>query len=773
MNRKEFKKRLENEILVLDGAYGTEFFKMGFGNIPGEILNLQHPEAVEKLQRSYVENGSDILLANTFNANPLKLKKMGYESEFEKINYEAVKIARKAGNDNTLVFGDMSSTGEFPAPMGKNDFEEVVQSYHAQAQVLLDCQVDGFIIETMSDLKELKAAILGIREVTNDLPIIAHMTFEENGKAVTGTDVKIFATLMNDLDVDVVGMNCSTGPEEMLDNFRILAENCDKFLSLEPNAGKPVYENKRLTYKTTPADFAIYIEDFIHLGANIIGGCCGTTAEHIKLIHRFAKNLKPAKRDISIKQIISSRTEYCEIDPFMIIGERINPAGKKRFQAQIRDFDFSKAIKEADLQKKEGAHILDVNLGIEKTLNESHFRKMVIQFDKNSLLPLSLDIQTNKYLRSVMREYTGRPLINSAKVTPKSLSHKIKLLNNYGGMIILLAMTKKIPATAEERFAIVMEGIAEFERNGISRDRIFADPLTLSLGAKQNPKVTVKTIELLHQAGIKTTLGLSNLSFGLPNRDILNGTFLANCLYHGLNSAIMNPGEDFVMNSLYGGLTLRGEELSREKKSYDDPAVDAILAADSNGLNVRINNELKSKTPLDISQNILGKAMEEIGKLYSKGKIYLPQLLLAADIVHPIFDRLNEMISSDVSSKGKIVIATVEGDIHDIGKNIVATILRSSGFEVIDIGTDVTDEFIVQKVIDLKPDILALSAMMTTTIGQIDNITKKLRSQNIKIITISGGASMNKKLAKEFGCDGYAQNASTVVELCEGLIGIE
>jgi len=385
-------------------------------------------------------------------------------------------------------------------------------------------------------------------------------------------------------------------------------------------------------------------------------------------------------------------------------------------------------------------------------------------------LPLSLDIQSNKFLRTALREYAGRPLINSAKVTPKSLERKIKLLKNYGGMLVLLAMTKKIPQTPEDRVKVILEGIQELERNGISRDRILADTLTLSLGAKQDPQITMQTVKLLHQHGIKTIIGLSNLSFGLPNRSILNGTFLANCLNFGLNGAIMNSGDEFVMNSLYGGLTLRNQELQSDKIEIEDPLIDTILSGDNSKLEKMIDAFLEEKSPLEISQNILGKAMEEIGKLYSKGTIYLPHLLMAAEIVQPIFDRLNSLSPISAKVKGKIIIATVEGDIHDIGKSIIATILRSNGFEVTDIGTDISTEIIVKKVIEFKPDILALSAMMTTTIGEIEAITKKLSENNIKVIVISGGASMTKKLSKQFGCDGYATNASTVVELCENLL---
>ena len=771
MNRDNFKELLQQKILVLDGGYGSEFFKRGYGGIPGDLLNLKHPDVVLDLQKSYVNAGCDILLANTFNANPMKLRKLGLEKDFEAINYSAVQIAKKASGAKTLVFGDFSSTGDFLLPIGKNEFDQVVHNYSQQTEILVDAEVDGFIIETMSDLKELKAAVLGIRAVNTDLPLIVQMSFEADGRTVTGTTPRIFASLMNDLDVDVIGVNCSTGPQDMLTVVKTIYENTTKFISVEPNAGIPQYDGKKVTYKMTPEQFANYAQEFAESGANIIGGCCGTTAQHIKAIAQTVRNIKPRNRNQQIKQVLSSRTEIFEPQPFLVIGERINPASKPKWQNEISDKDFQSLLKESVKQKEEGSSILDINLGIEKMLDEDHFKSVIRQLDKQSSIPLSLDIQTNKFLKVAMREYAGRPLLNSARVTAKSIERKAKLLNENGGMLILLAMGKRIPKTSEDRVKLILEGINELEAKGINRARIFVDALVLSYGAGNDPKVTMSTIEKLSEHGIKSVIGLSNLSFGMPGRSLLNGAFLAQAVGKGLSAAIMNSGDEFVMNSLHGSLSLTGHSYSlKSSELVEDPILNAIISGEQNDLQKQCESLLKLHEPLYVSQQILGKAMEEVGSLFSRGKIYLPQLLLAAETVQPIFTFINEKFPNQQVSKGKILLATVEGDIHDIGKQIIGTVLKSNGFDVIDIGQDIPATEIVKQVELHKPDILGLSAMMTTTVDEIGKVRNLLTKNNSNVILIAGGASMNEKLADHYNIDSYCKSAAQVVEMCGSLI---
>lgn len=771
MNRKEFLQMLNERIYFLDGAYGTEFFKKGFKGVI-ETLNITDKEMVFDLQKAYVDAGVDFLLTNTFSANRLKLKSLKVSYNIKDINYNAVKIAKQAaGQKNVYVLGDISSTGFLINPLGEVSFDEAYDVFKEQGEILLNAGVDGFIIETMSDLKELKAAILALRDLSQDIPIIAQMTFEENSKAVTGTSVEIFATLLNDLDVDVIGINCTLEPEKLLSVFRKLAKYSKKPISVEPNAGKPkLQRDGSIVYKTSPEKFAIYMEDFVEEGANIVGGCCGTSPEHIRLMVEFLKNRKPKKRKIIAEEFVSSRTKLQKISPFLIIGERINAAGKKKLQEKIKNKDFSKIVELSSMQEQEGAHVLDVNLGIEKLLDKSHFSLVVNTLDKIGSLPLSLDIQEFEFMEEALKEYVGRPIINSSTAKKEKLDNAIYLLKRYGGMLVLLTMKDKIPETAKERFEIAKEAVEYLEKNGIERNRILVDPLVLPVGAKKDPKVTVETIELLSKEGLMTSIGLSNLSFGMPNREALNSSFLTLCIDKGLSAAILNTSEKCTMNAIFGTLVLKGKELAKQEILKEDPLVEMILKKKDKELKQEIERLLEEYSPLQISQNILSKAMEHIGELYSKGVIYLPHLILAAETVTPVFEYLNSLLEKNDKQKiGTIIVATVEGDVHDIGKKIVATLFKSSGFNIIDLGKDVPASKILEEVKKHKPDILGLSAMMTTTIGRIKEVKDLLEKEGVKIPIIAGGASLNKEIAENFGVY-YAKNASEGLKLSKKIL---
>lgn len=792
MTRIEFLKRLEDGPLYLDGSYGTQFFKAGYTDIPGEMLNLKAPEVVFELQKKYIQAGSNILLTNTFSANRIKLASLKIEEYIDEINKQGVLLAKKAAGNKAFVFGDISSTGEFPQPVGDLSSRKIYDAFYEQAKILDQFGVDGFIVETISDLKELKLAILAIREINNEKPLIAQMTFEKSDhhlqspRSVTGTPVEVFGNLMNDLDVDVVGINCTLGPKEIYSVFEKLSQYTEKPLSVEPNAGDPDLVNGRLMYRMTPDEFSVYAADMVFQGASVIGGCCGTGPEHIEalkilvdknpdFVYHEGKNR--ARGTYQLKDCISflsSRTQLIPVEPFAPIGERINPASKKRFQDEIENYDFKRILDLAKEQELEGAKLLDINFGIEKILSPKHFKQVVIELDKISSLPLSFDIQTNKYLEEALFEYPARPLINSARVTEKSLNRKASLLKRHGGMLILLAMGKGIPETAEGRFHQIMEGIKELEHLSISRSRILADPLVLSLGADNDPAVTLKTVEMLHKEGIKTTMGLSNLSFGMPERKAINAAFLAQSINRGLDSAIMNTGDRQLFSIMKGSLKLRGQDLIEPQQvDTKNPFVRSLLNGEIENLHHLIDEELKSKSPLEISQQVLAKAMNEIGELYAEKIIYLPHLILAADTSKPIFERLNELSDTAIQFVGRVVLATVEGDVHDIGKKIVGTVLSGGGFEVIDIGKDKISKEILDAVKTYQPDIVGLSAMMTTTVGKVKEVSDLLKQEGIDVKIISGGASMNKRLAKEFGCQGYSDDASGALKLCRELLKIE
>jgi len=772
MRRNEFKNLLEQKVLFLDGAYGTEFIKRGFGEKLVELLNLTAPEEVRKLQKEYVEAGADLILTNTFSANRAKLSACHLEKEIEKINAAAVKIARSVCHGGQLVFGDLGPTGLLLEPFGPLSFRQAQEIFKEQARILVENGVDGLIIETMSDLKELKAAILGVREVTEDLPLVAQMTFAADGLTVTGTSVEIFASLMNDLEVDVVGLNCSLDPEKTLPILAELARHCSKPLSVEPNAGQPELFGDKLTYLTSAEEFAVYAKDYFELGANIIGGCCGLGPEHIRSMAKFVGRKKPLPRKINRAQYLSSRTIIKPVAPFLVVGERTNASAKKKLQAQIQHFDFSEIISLTQKQQDEGAAVIDVNPGIEKLLSAEHIKALIQTLDRQSTLPLSLDIQEDDFLRIALEEYVGRPLLNSATARAKNLLTRLNLIKEHGGMLIVLAMEDEVPSTSEERIKVLKKAIKIIEEQGVELSRIFFDPLVLPYGAGHDFRETIKTINFLHQLGLNSIIGLSNLSYGLPEREKINAAFLSLCLSGGLKAAILNTSELTTMNVLEGSLALQGLELKELRKSSalsEDPVVNLLLRGKKDELKALVDEKLKELTPLSVSQDLLGRAMERIGELYASGKIYLPHLILSAETAQPIFDYLNRLIPGATTSRGKILLATVEGDIHDIGKNIVATIFRSSGFEVMDLGKNVPAEKIVAETKKLKPDVIGLSAMMTTTVGQVKKVKEALEAAGLFLPVLAGGASMNQELAAIFGVH-YARNAVEALTLCQKLL---
>ncbi len=772
MNRAEFAKILKEKILTLDGAYGSEFFKKGYGEYCTDELNLSHPQVVLDLQKKYVQAGADILLTNTFNANPVKLQKLGLQEKFEQINKQAVAIGRKAiGKRNCLLFGNLSSCGDYLEPFGKADFEEVVDSFATQAEFLAKLGVDGFVLETISDLAEYKAAVVGIRSVCDDLPLVAQMTFEADGVCTTGTRVEIFAALAQDLDIDVVGVNCSTGPEQMVDNIKKLRQYTNKPLSVEPNAGDPVLQDGKLIYLDGPEKFAPHIADFVQMGVAIVGGCCGTDDRHIATIKQLTVGRKPKICGEKPMQVLTSRTAMAEVEPFLKIAERINPAGNEKFQKEIADFNFDRIKRLALSQTREGADILDVNLGIEKILQKEHFRQVVRALDKVNSLPISLDVQSSKNMEIAARHYIGRPLLNSIRVTAKSLENKAKILQRYGGMVVLLAMDKKFPKSVEDALRIVQQGVDYLQDCGVDSQRVLVDPLLNSIATGTLPENSLQLIKKLHERGLKSTCGLSNISFGMPSRGAIGTAFLAQGIGVGLSSAIMEVGKTELKDAITGALYLQGKKsmLSDESQKRED-LTGALLQGDAQLAQRLVDVALESKTALEVAEQVLANSMREIGQLFARKKIYLPELMLASQTAEPLFSVLTaDEDGQSAPKEGKVMLATVKGDIHSIGKQIIGTILKGAGFEVLDIGQDLDKEVIASRVREHRPDILGLSAMMTTTVGQVEATKEYLTEQGLDCLVIAGGASMTKDLAESYGCY-YCKDASEVVEVCKRLI---
>lgn len=778
ISRAEFEKMMGQRPLLLDGAYGTSFFEMGFGDVPAEILNVEHPDKVEALYRSYVDAGSDLLLSNTFCGNRFKLEENGIDGKIREIHFAAVEIARRAAKDagrRVLVLGDISSTGRLPRPSGDGSFEAVRAVYAEQASLLIEAGCDAIIVETITDIKELKAALIAVREVSAEVPLIAQMAFDETGATLTGASIEVFAAVAGDLDVDVLGMNCEVGPAEMLANLRRLAPLTDCRLSVEPNAGNPEFDGESTHYHTGAETFALYAEEFVESGASIVGGCCGTGAEHIRALAAVLKGTVPAprrKRAAPLPVRLASRTTTCDLGKsFCVIGERINPTGRKHLKDTMREGNWDAMLDEASAQNREGAQVLDVNFGVERFFTRERVADAFVALDRATVLPLSLDVQSLDLMEAALAEYPGRPLINSSACDEASLAQKLPLLKKYGGVMILLAMTSEIPATAAARMEAVEGAMRYAEGMGISRDRFVVDPLVLSHGAGYDHRVTLETVRLCAARGYPTTMGLSNLSHGLPNRSGINAAFLSQAVELGLSSAIMNSGDAVVMETLFGATLLKTGKLEEAISDLTlDPLVEALLSGRTKVVEGLVDASLAAGiSPLEVSQRVLGGAMEAVGELYERKKIFLPHIMFAAETAFPVFDRLNAMMSGDGASRGRVVVATVEGDIHDIGKNIVATVLRAGGFEVIDIGKNMTADEIVAQVQAHRPDIVGLSAMMTTTVGRVSEVAKALKGAGIEVAVISGGASMNAELAELFGVS-YSDNSSGALALCKKIV---
>ncbi len=564
--RERISRILEDRVLLLDGAYGTEFMKRAsIGDRPPEILNIEFPEIVENLHRDYVEAGADILITNTFGATPTKLEKSGLKDKFEEIVRNAVRLAKRASKGKTLIFGDVGPTGELAFPMGEKNFSFFYENFRSQVEIMVEEGVDGIILETFSDTAELKAAVLAVRDVSKDIFLIAHLTFDENGRTLTGTDPMNFALVFEDLDVDALGINCTLGPEELLPIFQELAKYTRKFLTVEPNAGMPFVKNGKTVYPVGPEEFSIHLDSYWKSGANILGGCCGTTPEHIREMRVKLGKRRPISRDIKKMFVISSPSKVVTFENFVIVGERINPAGRKKMSKAMEEGDLEYVLNEGKKQVKAGAEVLDVNFGIEKFVDRDFMEKVVYSLSYGVGAPLFLDVQTIPILRELVKSYPGRPVINSFRPVEEEIE-KIEIVKNYGGVLILLAMGESVPEGLEDRMKAFEKGVKILENFGLGKDRIIVDPVVLAMGAGGEPLKTLEFLKYVSDLGYRTTLGLSNLSFGLPNRSFYNSSFLVLAIDRGLSSAIVNPLDEIVMKSAKAARIVLGMEELLEKK---------------------------------------------------------------------------------------------------------------------------------------------------------------------------------------------------------------
>ncbi len=799
MNKKEFKDLLTKKVLILDGATGTELQKYNFLNEVStpEELNIKFPERIRKIYASYIDAGSDIVLANTFGANILKLSQYGLENKIEEIIHSGVSVAKKeAQRTGAFVAGDISSIGSYLYPLGNVSFDKAYETFKQQAQILKDCDADLIIIETMTEIKELKAAVLAVKDVY-DGPVITQMTFTNEGVSVTGTDVLSFVAMAESLEVDAIGVNCSVGPEDLLKIVKFMSQNTNLPISFKPNAGMPKYINRKTVFPGTAEEFVKFSLKAYEYGVNMFGGCCGTAPEYIKLLSQNLKNKVPIKRNEVKHHLLSSRTKAIDLNVLkkpIKIGERINPTGRKILQQELSKNIFGLVKSEARTQAQNGADILDVNMGLPGADEANLIISAVNEIQEIVNLPLSVDSSFPDAIANACKHCAGKPLINSVTGETEKLEKILPIAKRYGASVIGLTVDEKgIPKTWQERLTIADKILRFADKFGVKKEEIIFDYLTLS--ASSSPEQAYQTITAIKESKIKypqckTVLGVSNISFGLPSRQTINSTFLKMAVSAGLDIAICNPNLDWTIDDEYARQLLNGNDLNAKKyvakfstavkkvsqnvKSLPakDRLFNAIINGDKDYIKDLIEEILKEdNNPLSISNDLILKALNVVGEKFNSKEYFLPQVIMSAEASQIAFGYIKPLLKKENKTiAGKVVMATVKGDVHDIGKNIVCAVLESFGFEVFDLGKNVDKETIVAKAKEYGADIIGLSALMTTTMVEMEQIINLKKALNINAKIMVGGAPLTRDFAKNIGADGYSKDAIEAAKVAENLI---
>lgn len=798
-----FLEEIKKNVVVFDGAMGTmlqaKIQRKGF--CPEEI-NIIEPKLVKEIHASYRDAGAMVLTTNTFGANRIKLEDYGLQDRVFDLNFYGVKIAREVAGDDLWVAGSIGPTGKLIEPLGSLSFDEAVDVFKEQARALEEAGCDIFKIETMMDIKEAKAAIVAIKEVSRK-PIIALMTFEKNERTVLGTTPEVAAIVLESAGADVVGANCSLGVEGIYNVLQRMFTVTSLPLMAQPNAGIPEMKDGISVFPDSPDKVGEYTEKFIDMGVKVIGGCCGTTPQHIRRIREqvSAKSEYP----LIIKKIdicrVASRSKYVIVggnSGIVIIGERINPSGRKALMEELRKGNFSTIIEEARGQAGSGAHMLDINMGIPMINEREYMKKAVLLVNSSVDLPVVIDSPNPEVMEEGVKACDGKPLLNSVTGEEKKLETVIPLAKKYGGALIGLTLDEKgVPSTAEERLRIAEKIFERAVSMGISPYDIIIDPLCLTASADPlQPVETLKAIKLIKEKlGVPTILGISNVSFGLPKRGVINAVYLCMAVSMGLDAAIVNPYDENLMNSVFACDLLMGRDPGAERYigrfSREEGYERSVIHGEALDIKTRIikcviegNKEQiislvdkaidEGNDILEISNSMLIPGLTEIGKRFEKNLIFLPQVMASAETVKVAFDYLKgKMGGRKGKVMGKVLLATVEGDVHDIGKNIVGTLLENHGFEVIDLGKNVPSKRILEEAIKNRVDIVGLSALMTTTMMEMKNCINMLRNKGIKCMTVVGGAVITEEFARQIGADAYAKDAVEAVAKVKELLGIK
>ena len=799
MNKKDFKNLLNEKVLILDGATGTELQKYNFleGVATPEELNIKFPKRIQKIYSSYIDSGSDIILANTFGANRLKLSQYKLDTKINEIINVGVSIAKKeAKKTNSFVAGDISSVGAYLYPLGNVYFDDAYQAFKEQAKILSDSGVDLIIIETMTEIKELKAAILAVKDVC-ELPIITQMSFTQEGTTVTGTDILSFIAMAESLEVDAIGMNCSVGPEILLQLAKFMVKNTNLPISFKPNAGMPQYINRQTIFPGTSEEFVKICLQAYDYGINMFGGCCGTNPEYIKLLSSNLKNRPPVIRKKVCHHLLSSRTKAIDLNLLnrpIKIGERINPTGRKKFQAELSQNIFGLVKTEARTQAQAGADILDVNMGLPGADETKLIINAVNEIQEIVNLPLSLDSSFTEALDNACKHCTGKPLINSVNGEIEKLEKILPIAKKYGTSIIGLCVDEKgIPKTWQDRIKIAKRILLYANKFGIKQDEVIFDYLTLSISSM--PEQARETLQAIKESKklfpeCKTVLGVSNISFGLPSRQTINSTFLKMAVDVGLDLAICNPSVNWAIDDEYAKNLLLGKDknakeyvakysavakkvvVEEKQLSTKERLFNAIINGDKDYIKDLIEKLLKEGIePLTISNELILKALNVVGDKFSSKEYFLPQVIMAAEASQLAFSYIKPLLKKDNKKvAGKVIMATVEGDVHDIGKNIVCAVLESFGFEVFDLGKNVSKEEILKKAKTEHVDIIGLSALMTTTMIEMEKVINLKKSLNIDAKIMVGGAPLTQEFANNIGADGYSRDAIEAAKVATKLL---
>ncbi len=830
MTKREFAVWAEENIIYLDGATGSNLMKAGMpaGVCPEEWI-LENEEVFLALQKGYVEAGSHILYAPTFTANRIKLKEYGLQDRLQEMTNRLVSLSKQAAGGRAIIAGDITMTGEQLSPMGKMDFEELVDIYKEQITALSEAGVDLLVVETMMSLQEARAALIAAKE-TCSLPVMVTMTFEKDGRTLYGTDALTAAVVLASLGADAVGANCSTGPAAMCDVIRSMAEAVRIPVIAKPNAGLPFVDGDGSTcYDIQAEEFAEEMKLLLDAGASILGGCCGTTPAYIKELQDKlgTTRSKERKYKAGLRYLSSERktVSFSLDDGFMVVGERINPTGKKKLQAELREGSMELVKAFAEEQEACGAQILDVNMGMGGIDEKEMMLKALTEIEGVTNLPLSLDSSHISVLEAALRRYPGRALVNSVSYEKEKFENLLPIVKKYGAMFILLPLSDAgLPENLTEKKEIIHKILERTKELGFAKEDIVVDGLVNTVGANKTAALdTLDTIRYCKKEGLATICGLSNISFGMPERSYVNTAFLTMAVGAGLTMAIANPSQELLMGCAFAAdLLLNKEEADMRYIGYADvikekrllqeqaqaavqaaPKIsmaqatgvksgmaaatqegekasarqklrDAVLKGNKSGI-VQITKDALAEgaEAKELLDTVLLPAINTVGDYFDSGKYFLPQLIAGAEAMKLSIEVLEPLMLRQSTDENMpvVIIATVEGDIHDIGKNLVALMLKNYGFKVIDLGKDVPKEKIIEAAKEHNASIIALSALMTTTMKQMETVIQYAKEQNVTAKIMVGGAVITEEYANEIGADGYSKDAAEAVKLAGRLIG--